>query len=318
MDRLFFRSLPMFGWLKALFGLSPASNEQNSRLSAAELANRLGVSWDHLKAVVFGPHRLYRWHRIPKKRGGKRTLHTPIPELKEIQRRLLRKLFAKLPVHPCAMGFVKGKSIVDHARVHQGRKLILKVDIKDFFSSTRYVRIQKFLRQLGWQTTYRSWVPCAFSVLMGAVYYKGLPQGAPTSPILSNLINYKMDCRLAALARASRARYSRYADDIVFSFDEDDVQFVRGVLRRIRKILYENGYRINIQKTRILRQHQCQQITGLVVNQKVQLPRKTRRLLRAVEHRMRNFKPTTMTRQELNGWRAFELMVKRKSRGGNR
>jgi retron-type reverse transcriptase len=136
-----------------------------------------------------------------------------------------------------------------------------------------------------------------------------LPQGAPTSPILSNLVNYRMDARLAGLASRSKATYSRYADDIIFSFAEDNRRFIRGVIRRIRTILFESGYQINQPKLRIMRQNNRQTVTGLVVNQKVQLPRKTRRWLRAVEHHLQQGREASLTREQLAGWKAYQLAI---------
>jgi hypothetical protein len=143
-----------------------------------------------------------------------------------------------------------------------------------------------------------------------------LPQGAPTSPILSNLVNYGMDARLAGLAKRSGAIYSRYADDIIFSFEKDDRRFIRGVVRRVRRILFANGYIMHGRpKLKWMRRHQPQTVTGLVVNEKVQLPRRIRRWLRAVEHHMKTGRPATLTSQELAGWKAYQQMIERQSGG---
>jgi retron-type reverse transcriptase len=301
----------MFNWLKSILGLgdpSPSAPKKNLE----ELARRLGVTKEQLLAVV-GLRKKYRWHAIAKKTGGRRILHAPVPELKDLQKRMLRKLFARLKVHPAACGFVRGKSIVDHAARHAGKKLVVKIDIQNYFQATSWGRLSLYFDKLGWKSG-MPWRDSANRVLCQLViHHNGLPQGAPTSPILSNAVNYKMDCRLAALAEKSQATYSRYADDLAFSFDTDDVRFVRGVVRRVRKILFAEGYRINKAKLRYLRSHQQQRLVGLVVNDKVQLPRKTRRLLRAVEHRLRSGGNATMTRQELAGWRAYEKMVKAKA-----
>ena len=136
-----------------------------------------------------------------------------------------------------------------------------------------------------------------------------LPQGAPTSPILSNLVNYRMDSRLAGLALRSNATYSRYADDLIYSFNVDNRRFIRGVVRRVARILYDFGYQMNKSKLQVMRRHNRQLITGLVVNEKVQLPRKTRRWLRAVEHQMKNGKVATLTSEQMAGWKAYQRSI---------
>jgi retron-type reverse transcriptase len=282
----------------------------------AELAKRIGlpkidVTFD--RRSTKDPNDLarvplhYRWARIPKRGGGTRLLHSPNPTLKQVQRRLLRRVFGRLKVYPAAHGFCRGRSIVTHARQHVGQAVIVRLDLCDFFPSTRGDRLLAYFRRIGWNRgaalmLYR----LCTKRIQGRV---GLPQGAPTSPILSNLVNYRLDARLSGLANRSGARYSRYADDIVFSFSRDERRFIRGVIRRARRILYENGYRIHQAKFRVLRRHQRQAVTGLVVNEKAQLPRKTRRWLRAVEHHLRTGRSATLTRSQLAGWQAFSAMV---------
>lgn len=269
-----------------------------------ELARRLGVSSVQLQEV---PVR-YWWHRIAKRSGGTRLLHSPNPELKKLQRLLLRRVFAKLKAHPAAKGFRRGESVVTHARLHVGQKVIVRMDIRDFFKWTKWDRIRSYFRKIGWNRR-------ATSLLLRLTTYKGLPQGAPTSPILSNLVNYRMDARLAGLATRSNAIYSRYADDLIFSFDRDDRRFIRGVVRRVRRILAANGYRMHGRpKLKWMRPHQPQTITGLVVNKKVQLPRSVRRKLRSVEHHLKVGRPATLTPSELSGWRAYEQMIDQQAR----
>ncbi len=250
----------------------------------------------------------YRWHRIPKRSGGTRLLHSPNPVLKKVQRQLLRRVFGRLKVHPAAHGFHRGRSIVTHARLHVGQAVVVRIDIEDFFTKTRCDRLHKYFRRIGWNRRAARMLVKLCTKRLGSRI--GLPQGAPTSPILSNLVNYGLDARLSGLARKSGARYSRYADDMIFSFAQDDRRFIRGVIRRVRRILNENGYRMHGRsKLRVLRRHQRQTVTGLVVNDKVQLPRKTRRWLRAVEHHIKTGRRASLNRDQLQGWRALEHMI---------
>jgi RNA-directed DNA polymerase len=252
----------------------------------------------------------YWWHRIAKRDGSTRLLHSPNPILKKLQRLLLRKVFQRLKIHPAATGFHQKDSIVTHAKRHVGRAIVVRIDIRNFFSSTTEPRLFAYFLKIGWSRR------AANTLLQLTTHQMSgrrcLPQGAPTSPILSNLVNYRLDARLAGLAKKSHAIYSRYADDIIFSFALDDRRFLRGVIRRARRILWENGYRMHGRaKLRIMRRHQRQIVTGLVVNEKVQLPRKTRRWLRSIEHHLRNGRPITLTPAQLQGWRALRGMVEK-------
>jgi len=250
----------------------------------------------------------YWWHKIPKRSGGTRQLHSPNPRLKLIQKMLLKRVFARLKVHTAVKGFRTGESTFTHARLHTGKAVVVRIDIKSFFPNTRSNRVYSYLRMLGWDRE-------AARLMMQLCCHKdSLPQGAPTSPILSNLVNYRMDARLAGLAANSKATYSRYADDLIFSFTEDNRRFIRGVVRRVARILYSSGYQMNKPKLRVMRQHNRQVITGLVVNEKVQLPRKTRRWLRAVEHHIKNGKAATLTSEQLQGWKAYQQMIDRQNK----
>lgn len=277
-----------------------------------ELARRLGLDPAELRRL---PIR-YWWHSVPKRGGGRRLLHSPNPELKQVQRRLLRRVFSRLKVHPAAKGFRRGESTVTHARLHVGQAVIVRMDIRSFFPSTRAPRLAKWFSKIGWNRR-ATWL-----LLRLTTHWRGqsagLPQGAPTSPILSNLVNYRMDARLAGLAERSGALYSRYADDLIFSFARDDRQFIRGVIRRVRRILFQNGYLMHSRpKLKWMRRHQAQLITGLVVNEKVQLPRKVRRWLRAVEHHLKTGRQATLTPAELAGWQALQQMIRQQSDTSN-
>ena len=287
----------LFDWLRGLF--------DPGRFDLEELARRLDVSSDEL--LNLEPK--YRHFTVPKRGGGIRFIHEPHPELKRMQRRILRRLLRRLACHPAATGFRPGLSIVHNAIPHVGKAVVVRMDIRNFFLNTRAERVARYFRFLGWKRQAVN-VLCRLCTDMG-----GLPQGAPTSPMLSNLVNYPLDARLAALARRLGADYTRYVDDLTFSFAEDDPSAVRYLVRRTKGILAEYGYWIHHRKKlRICRQHQQQLVTGLVVNRQVNLPRKTRRWLRAVKHRMATGRDATLTPQQLDGWYALELMVYNQTR----
>jgi hypothetical protein len=286
----------MFGWLTNLFG---GSNRFRNRFDLDELARRIGLPLAEIERVSIE----YRELTVPKRRGGTRQLAIPHPTLKTLQCRLLHRVFGKLRAHPAACGFERGRSIVDHARLHAGRAEVIKFDLRDFFPSTTAARVLAYFRTIGWNE------PAAALLTKLCTWQGALPQGAPTSPRLSNLVNYGLDVRLAALAAHDHVTYSRYADDLTFSCDGSTFRSIR---HRVPLVVAEFGYRINRNKTRVMRRHQRQQVTGLVVNKKVALPRETRRRLRAIEHQQRLRGEATLSESQIAGWRAFRAMVEGK------
>jgi hypothetical protein len=286
-----------------------------------ELARRLGMTVAGLRD--FEP--AYREFTIPKRSGGTRRIHAPDDALKAVQRRILHRLLGRLKAHPAAHGFERGRSIVTNARAHVGRAVVLRMDLKDFFPATGEKRVYQYFRKVGWNR------PAAALLTRLCTHAGGLPQGAPTSPRLSNLVNYRLDARLAGLAvrqklrnprtneqledRPIGATYTRYADDLTFSFPADDADVIQYVVRLTRYIVAAHGYVLHEdRKLRVLRRHAQQKVTGLVVNSKVNLPRKTRRWLRAVEHRAARDGRSTLRPDQLAGWRAFRQMVEREPR----
>jgi RNA-directed DNA polymerase len=271
-----------------------------SGFDVEELARRLGIPAELLQAFV--PE--YQPRQIPKRSGGKRLLFIPDEKLKALQRRILRRLLKRLRCHSAARGFQPGESIATNALPHAGQAVVVRLDLHDFFPTTSECRVWAYFRRIGWNR------PAARLLTRLCTHEGGLPQGAPTSPRLSNLVNFLLDRRIAAMADKLGARYTRYADDITVSFAEDDRRKIRYLIRFVRRVAREEGYRVHgRKKLRVRRQHQQQRVTGLVVNAGVHLPRRTRRWLRAVEHHLRTGRPATLTRQQLAGWQALCRMI---------
>jgi RNA-directed DNA polymerase len=268
----------------------------------------VGISAESLAGVRVE----YKRFEIPKKSGGTREITAPTDELKAVQRRVLSRVLGRLRAHACATGFERGHSIVTHARAHVGQDVVIKLDIRDFFSNTKAKRVEAYFRRIGWDAE-------AARALTRLTTYEGkLPQGAPTSPRLSNLVNHRLDARLAGLARACGMAYSRYADDITFSGPawrpskeaNAKVAHANDVIHATKVILELEGYALHTEKKlRLARRHDRQLVTGLVVNRTVNIPRKTRRRLRAVEHHLKTGRPATMTPEQLEGWKALAQMV---------
>ncbi len=296
----------MLDWLLKIIGL-------NRGADIAELARRLKLPEASLRELK--PE--YREFTVPKRSGGKRQITAPSAELKLMQRRILRRVLAKLNAHPSATGFESGESFATNAARHCGKRIVIHFDVKNFFPSIRSQRVYSYFRYVGWNRA-------ASRLLSKLVTWQdSLPQGAPTSPRLSNLVNYRLDVRLADLARRYDATYTRYADDISMSLDDESFD-LRALIGTVFTILRSEGFQPHRgKKFSVRRQHHQQRVTGLVVNERVNLPRKTRRWLRAVEHRAatsqlpitspdwRPAKKCTLTPEQLSGWRGIVVMVNR-------
>ena len=284
--------------LRTFAGLS---DRPRRRRGMTHLSRLLDMPIEQLRG--FQP--VYRQVRLAKQRGGVRILAIPDSRTRRLQRRLLRRVLGGIRIHATATGFERGRSIVHNAAVHARCAVVIRMDLVDFFPSTRAEHVEAFFRRIGWQRE-------AAAVLTRLCTHDGgLPQGAVTSPRLSNLVNIGLDARLDRFVLRRGGLYTRYADDITISFPRDPGgPSVRGTIQGVRRILATDGYRMHGgSKLRILRRHQQQRITGLVVNDRVQLPRKTRRWLRAVRHRLATGRPTTLNEAQIRGWLALEHMV---------
>ena len=273
-------------------------------LKVEELARRLGMPADDLRA--FSPR--YRKVFIKKRAGGERQLLVPHKRTKELQRKLLDRVLRRLRAHDRAVGFERGRSIVHNALPHAGQSVVVHLDAVDFFPSTAADRLERYFRRIGWNKA------AAELLVRLTTHDNGLPQGAPTSPRLSNLVNYLLDLQMTRLAERWKVQYTRYADDISFSFPKDYPRHVRGVIQKAGRILKVHGYQMHKRrKLHIRRQHQQQAVTGLVVNEQVNLPRWRRRQLRAVRHHLRTGQQATMSPAQLQGWDALESMIRKQA-----
>ena len=294
----------MFDWLLSILGL-------NRGYDVNELARRLEVPTETLKS--FQP--TYHEFTIPKRSGGKRTITAPDDELKMLQRTILHLLLARLRRHPAAVGFERGESFVTNAARHCGKAIVIHFDVCNFFPSISAKQIYSYFRKVGWNRQ------AARLITNLVTWHDHLPQGAPTSPRLSNLVNYRLDVRLSKLCKGYDATYTRYADDITISLDGESCD-LHPLIAVVLAILRDEGYQPHLgRKFSVRRQHHQQRVTGLVVNERVNLPRKTRRWLRAVEHRMqtpdqpitssdwRPAKKPTLSPAQLEGWRGVMKMV---------
>lgn len=242
--------------------------------SRAHLAKLLEVSETELSDLAASASRHYDVFSIPKANGQRRQIQAPRPPLREIQRRIAL-LLERARLHPDAHGFRRRRSILTNARPHLNKEVVINLDVKDFFPSITFERVLGCLISLGY--------PHGVALLLTKLTtYRGvIPTGAPTSPLLSNLICWRLDLRFSHLGERLNFHYSRYADDMTISSDDG------GIVRRLpffKEILREEGFKVHEAKIRIMRQGSRQQVTGVVVNEKPNLPRHKLRKLQAVIH----------------------------------
>ncbi len=236
----------------------------------------------------------YHARAVPKRRGGMRLIEAPKPNLKAVQRKILDQILAPVPLHDAAYGFVRGRSCLDAAQCHAGEQMVVCFDLADFFARLGWGRVFGLFRSLGFPAPVARLLtglcttvtpprvldrlPIAARTYLREAH---LPQGAPTSPALANILSHGLDSRLAGLARAVGARYTRYADDLTFSGDAS----IRAKLARaVPLIVQDAGFALNPAKTRQMPACARQSVTGLVVNQHLNISRRDFDHLKAVIH----------------------------------
>lgn len=291
-----------------------------------DLAGALGISQKELWFFAIHRERERQPHyvtfSIPKRSGGKRLIMAPKRRLKLIQRRLLELLVEKLPVSEHAHAFRRGRSIRTGAEPHVGQKFVLKLDLKDFFPSVTMARVRGLFIAYGYSfpvaTTLavlmteaeRQPVAVGEDVFHVPVGQRHCVQGAPTSPGVCNALLLKLDRRIGGLARKHALAYTRYADDLTFSGD-----WTREAAHRIRhlvtRIVQEEGFTVNVAKTKLMGQGTRQVVTGVVVNQDLGLSRQERRRLRAAQHQLSKLAAgeSSERRKQLAGKLAYLSML---------
>lgn len=277
---------------------SPVHGDSHDQLVA--LAGLLGVSVDALREIPHDRRLSYRPFGVRKRDGARRQIVAPSSPLKQLQRRLLRGYLSRQPLHEAATAFRRGHSVATHAGRHLGQAMVLTVDLADFFPSTSASRVRLWYAEQGWSGD-ALWLLMRLSVYQG-----GLPQGAPTSPALSNLVNRGLDERLAELASMNGARYSRYCDDLAFSWAVDSEP--RGFRLHVEDCLARFGYRVQPRKGWLLRHaRQRPEITGVVLDRgRLKLSTKILRRMR----RLLSRPGSDINRQRLQGYFGFRKMLR--------
>lgn len=283
-----------------------AENELPPLDAPGKLAEAMGMTLPELRWLAF--HREaatslhYKRFTIPKHDGSERAIWAPMPKLKAAQRWILRNVVERLPVHGQAHGFLAARSIATNAAVHIGSEVVVKVDLKDFFPTVTIRRVKGIFRRAGYHdgiATLMALVcteaPREIVEHEGKKYYvalgpRCLPQGAPTSPALTNTLCLRLDRRLQGLAKRLGWRYTRYADDLTFSLPEGHKGEPKLglLLGSIGRIAADEGFVVNPKKTQVARKGSRQKVTGLVVNGAgaPRVPRALKRQIRAAAHNL--------------------------------
>ncbi len=290
-----------------------------------DLCNILDISKKQLKYILFVKEKKYIEFEVPKKNGKTRKILAPTVDLKIIQRKLACLLSNCYEFLDVQHGFIKNRSCVTNANKHVGKRFILNIDLENFFDTIHFGRIQGLFMNKPFNFNKH----LATFIAMLVCENGKLPQGAPTSPVLSNIICYKMDKELEYLARKNRCSYSRYADDITFSTNSDKfplqiayMQFDEVVLSdKLLQIInggYENGFKVNSSKTKLSRKMMRQEVTGIVVNVKLNINKKYVKDIRAMFHSIkingfietvkRNFKNISCITEEKARIKMFNLL----------
>ena len=246
----------------------------------SSLERDLGISAKTLYAVSNNLGKHYHKAKLPKKSGGYRNLSVPDEVLKFIQKHIAEVLLIHMPVSRYAKAYRFGSSTLRNAKHHVGKQLVLKLDILHFFDSIRYstVKDKVFPEEIYAE-------PLRILLTMLCYHKDALPQGAPSSPAITNIILYEFDELAGQWCRERGIAYTRYCDDMTFSGNFNPAEVIRFVRLELKKM----GFLLNEQKTRIQRPGQQQTVTGIVVNEKLSIPADYRRKLRQELYYCRKF-----------------------------
>lgn len=266
--------------------------------SVEDLAKKMDLKVGRIRFLAF--HRKvskinhYRRFYMAKKSGGKRLISAPMPQLKFVQHWLLENLLNKVRIHEAAHGFVPGRSICTNAAPHVGADIVVNMDLRNSFPTLTYPRVKGMYRSLG----YSEQLAIVFALLCtepevdevemdGQRYYlhKGerhLPQGAPTSPAITNIICRRFDARMQGIADQLGLTYTRYADDVTFSGPTSAKVNLGKLLWRTQAVIQDEGFVLHPDKLRIMNKGARQEVTGIVVNEKLSLNRSTLKRFRAL------------------------------------
>ncbi len=271
----------------------------------------------------------YKRFYLAKKSGGKRLISAPMPILKNAQYWILEHILYKISPTESAHGFVPERSIITNAQAHVGQDVVINIDLKDFFPSLDYKRVKGLFQTFGYSQQIATILALICTepeveqvAIDGKIYFvatseRRLPQGAPSSPAITNLICYGLDHRFVGIAKKFGFQYSRYADDLTFSAKGDGKKIVGQLLWSVKQVIEDEGFTIYPDKLSVMRKGSQQKVTGIVVNDKMGIDRNELRKFRALIHQIgqtgivgKTFRQGVDLENSMRGYAEFISMVK--------
>lgn len=242
-----------------------------------------GYTYPYILMMSNNISNYYKSFEIPKHNGAKRHIEEPYPSLKAIQGWILKYILTPTSnkfVSKVAKGFMPGKNAKDGAKFHKNKKKVIALDIHDFFENVHYGAVYNVFKSLGYSKS--------VSTLLAnlCTLHNSLPQGAPTSPMLSNFVFYNIDNAIFNYCNKRGIMYTRYADDMVFSSNSIDV---KKLISYVEMRIETKGFSLNGQKTKIMSRGMRQSVTGIVVNDKLQVSRSYRNKIRQEMHYLHKY-----------------------------
>lgn len=262
--------------------------------NTTNLSSYVGYSKNYLIRAAIRTQYFYRKFSIKKKCGSIREIKEPLPSLKEIQIWILYNILEKIETSKFAKAYKIGTGIYDNAKYHKGQDLVLCVDFKDFFTSIKRPKVEEIFEDLG----YSSILSNLLSKL--CCNENSLPQGAPTSPAISNIYLIEFDNVIATFCLKNKIRYTRYADDLSFSFNDniDSDIILSEISTTINNLKLD--LLINTDKTRLLKSSDRQIVTGVIVNEKLQITRERRKKIRQEIYYIKKYGISDHLKQTMN------------------
>ena len=273
-------------------------------LSVEDFANEARLSSGKIRYLSARAEMNYKVYSVPKVTGGERRISQPSRELKAVQAWILRNILDKLSSSQCSKGFEIGTSILDNARPHIGSNYVLTIDLEDFFTNVAASKVYGVFSSIGYNKE--------LSILLTnlCTYKGGLPQGAPTSPKLANLVCAKLDARIQGYAGPRGIVYTRYADDITFS--AQTASKIQKIKQFINTIITDEGFKINKNKTVVCGTKRQKKVTGLIISENsVGIGREKHREIRAKLHHLFSGKSSNF--DHVNGLLSYTYSVDKKS-----
>lgn len=287
--------------------------------STKHLAIKLGIKFSRLNYLIENRYQYYEHFEIRKKNGGTRMISSPSHELKIIQSWILQNILSKIKIHDACNSYQHEKSILTNASPHKGADVVLRIDLFKFFDTVTEKRIYGMFESFGYHSNLAVDLAALCTLPATDEYWTFfnekqknrlllikdlqpiLPQGAPTSPALSNLVGRRLDKRLSGLANKHKLKYSRYADDLVLSGNRNDMPSTHLIYR----IIKSEGFSPNYKKTKVMRKGTRQIITGLTVSDGIHVPKKFKKQIFRILHFCEKYGASNYQRQSFAKDKAY-------------